>query len=39
MLTALLRVFRSGYSIIVRTAICDAGLVSHRRGIGIVTAR
>lgn len=38
-LTALLRVFRSGYCIVVLAAICDAGLVGHRSGIGVVTAR
>ena len=37
-LTALLRVFRSGYCIFVLGAICNAGLIGHRRGIGVGTA-
>lgn len=34
-----MRVFDSGYGIIVLVTVCDTGLVGHPRGIGIVTAR
>ena len=36
---AFLRIFCSGYCILLTTAVCDASLVGHLRAISIVIAR